>query len=64
MVECSSGYVISEGEVFVEYRCEGDVWILNWKFCLGKNLIVILYIIVFDLYYNENFILENCYFIL
>nr|XP_034332771.1 uncharacterized protein LOC105332671 isoform X5 [Crassostrea gigas] len=37
-VECSSGYVTSEGEASVEYRCEGDVWTPNRKLCLEYDI--------------------------
>uniref|UniRef100_K1PF34 Tyrosine-protein kinase ephrin type A/B receptor-like domain-containing protein n=1 Tax=Magallana gigas TaxID=29159 RepID=K1PF34_MAGGI len=37
-VECSSGYVTSEGEVSVECRCEGDVLTPNRKLCLEYDI--------------------------
>ncbi|XP_052708723.1 uncharacterized protein LOC128183658 isoform X2 [Crassostrea angulata] len=37
-VECSSGYVTGEGEVSVEYRCEGDVLTPNRKLCLEYDI--------------------------
>lgn len=40
-VECNNGYVTSEGEISVEYRCEGNVWTPNRKLCLGTNSTVI-----------------------
>lgn len=37
-VECDSGYVTSEGETSVEYRCEGNVWTPNRKLCLEYDV--------------------------